>query len=151
MIITVEKLQQSALYEEICDCITRQNDEIVSLQIMAAQSLAATYLFKYNLKEVFGDDTANPPVPPSVACPALEHIIVTIACYYLVRMSSPNIDTELYADAYKQAIKLLEDIRDGLNNLTELHYVADDPTTEDDESIANGVSWSSNPKRNNFF
>ena len=47
--------------------------------------------------------------------------------------------------------KLLEDIRDGNNNLTELHYIQDDPETPEDESKANGVTWSSNPKRQNFF
>lgn len=35
-------------------------------------------------------------------------------------------------------------------NLTELSYRQDDPDTPEDES-ANGVSWSSNPKRTNYF
>ena len=160
MIITVQQLQQSTLYKEICDLITRDDDTIVALQIQAAQSLCATYLFKYNLKEVFGDDSGpgvgiarqnRPATAPSVKCPALENIITIIACYYLVRKASPNVDVELYRDDYTQAIKLLEDIRDGHNNLTELHYIQDDPETPGDESQANGVTWSSNPKRQNFF
>ncbi|MBR0195270.1 MAG: DUF1320 family protein [Paludibacteraceae bacterium] len=151
MIITVQQLQQSTLYKEICDLITRDDDNIVALQIQAAQSLCATYLFKYNLKEVFGDDSTEPATAPSVKCPALENIITIIACYYLVRKASPNVDVELYRDDYMQAIKLLEDIRDGHNNLTELHYRQDDPETPGDESQANGVTWSSNPKRQNFF
>lgn len=151
MIVTVEQLQQSALYAEICDLITRDDDNVVKMQILAAQSLAATYLFKYNLKEVFGDDSSEPVVAPSVKCPALEQIIIVIACYYLIRQASPNVDTELYRDDYRQAIQLLEDIRDGHNNLTELHYKQDDPETSEDESKAIGVTWSSNPKRKNFF
>lgn len=151
MIITVQQLQQTTLYKEICDLITRNDDTIVKLQIMAAQSLCATFLFKYNLKEVFGDDTTEPVTAPTVKCPALENIITVIACYYLVRKASPNVDVELYRDDYMQAIKLLEDIRDGNNNLTELHYIQDDPETPEDESKANGVTWSSNPKRQNFF
>ena len=151
MIISVQKLQQSALYKEICDLITRDDDNVVKMQILAAQSLAATYLFKYNLKEVFGDDTTEPIEEPSVKCPALEQIIIVIACYYLVRQASPNIDTEIYREDYKQAIGLLEAIRDGQNNLTELNYVSDDPETPEDESNTTGVTWSSNPKRKNFF
>ena len=82
--------------------------------------MCATYLFKYNLKEVFGDDSTNPATAPSVKCPALENIITIIACYYLIRKASPNVDVEMYREDYMQAIKLLEDIRDGHNNLTEL-------------------------------
>lgn len=151
MIITVQKLQQTALYKEICDLITRDDDNTVTLQILAAQSLCATYLFKYNLREVFGDDTSEQVVEPTVKCPALEQIVIIIACYKLVRIASPNVDVELYREDYLQAIKLLEDIRDGNNNLTELHYISDDPTTPEDESQTNGVTWSSNPKRTNFF
>ena len=151
MIISVQQLQQSALYKEICDLITRDDDTVVAMQIQAAQSLCATYLFKYDLKEVFGDDSTNPVTAPTVKCPALENIVTVIACYYLVRMASPNIDVELYRDDYQQAVSLLKDIRDGHNNLTELHYTADDPATPEDESQATGVTWSSNPKRTNFF
>lgn len=120
------------------------------MQILAAQSLCATYLFKYDLKPVFGDDSVSPAVKPTVVSPALQKIVKIIASYYLVRQSNPNIDLELYRKDYEDAIALLENIRDGQNNLTELSYRQDDPDTPEDES-ANGVSWSSNPKRTNYF
>ena len=66
-------------------------------------------------------------------------------------LSNPNVAIELYKEDYNQAIKLLEDLRDGNNQLSELDYAEDDPETPYDESKANGVSFSSNPKRQNFF
>ena len=100
------------------------------------------------MKPVFGDDSAVPAVPPAVVSPALQKIMKIIASYYLVRQSNPNIDLELYRKDYEDAITLLENIRDGQNNLVELTYRKDDPDTPEDES-ANGVSWSSNLKRTN--
>lgn len=151
MIITVDELQKTTLYEEITDAITRNDDTVIEMQILAAQSLCATYLFKYNLKPVFGDDTVEPVVAPTKKCPALANIVKIIACYYLLRQSNPNVAIELYKEDYDQAIKLLEDLRDGNNQLSELEYAEDDPETPYDESKANGVSFSSNPKRQNFF
>lgn len=150
MIITVDDLRKSSIYPEILDIITRKDDTVVEMQILAAQSLCASYLFKYDLKPVFGDDSAVPAVPPAVVSPVLQKIVKIIASYYLVRQSNPNIDLELYRKDYEDAIALLENIRDGQNNLTELSYRQDDPDTPEDES-ANGVSWSSNPKRTNYF
>ncbi len=150
MIITVDDLRKSSIYPEILDIITRKDDTVVEMQILAAQSLCATYLFKYDLKPVFGDDTVSPAVKPTVVSPALQKIVKIIASYYLVRQSNPNIDLGLYRKDYEDAIALLENIRDGQNNLTELSYRQDDPDTPEDES-ANGVSWSSNPKRTNYF
>lgn len=150
MIITIDDLRKSSIYPEILDIITRKDDTVVEMQILAAQSLCATYLFKYDLKPVFGDDTVSPAVKPTVVSPALQKIVKIIASYYLVRQSNPNIDLELYRKDYEDAIALLENIRDGQNNLTELSYRQDAPDTPEDES-ANGVSWSSNPKRTNYF
>jgi hypothetical protein len=150
MIITIDDLRKSSIYPEILDIITRKDDTVVEMQILAAQSLCATYVFKYDLKPVFGDDSVSPAVKPTVVSPALQKIVKIIASYYLVRQSNPNIDLELYRKDYEDAIALLENIRDGQNNLIELSYRQDDPDTPEDES-ANGVSWSSNPKRTNYF
>ncbi len=150
MIITIDDLRKSSIYPEILDIITRKDDSVVEMQILAAQSLCASYLFKYDLKPVFGDDSTVPAEPPTVVSAALQKIVKIIASYYLVRQSNPNIDLELYRKDYEDAITLLENIRDGQNRLTELTYRKDDPDTPEDES-ANGVSWSSNPKRTNYF
>lgn len=151
MIITVEELQKTALYEEITDAITRDDDAVITMQILAAQSLCSTYLFKYDLKPVFGDDSVEPAIAPTKKCPALAEIVKIVACYYLLRQSNPNVALDIYKSDYDQAIRLLCDIRDGNNQLTELDYIGDNPDTPQDESLATGVTWDSNTKRKNFF
>lgn len=149
MIVTVEELGQTSLYPEIIETITRGNQEAAELQILAAESLCKSYLFKYDLKAAFGDCWGEPACPP-VQCEMLKKIVKMIASYYLVRLANPNVDLEVYRLDYELAIDLLKDIRDGKNNLVELPYAKDDPETEDDESDGS-VSWSSNPKRTNHF
>ena len=80
----------------------------------------------------------------------LKKIVKTIAAYYLLRMANPNFNLELYQIEYEAVVKLLEDIRDGNNNITELPYKTDNPATPEIEGELN-TSWSSNPKRKNHF
>lgn len=146
MIVTVEELGQTSLYPEIIDTITRGDQEAAELQILAAESLCKSYLFKYDLKAAFGEAGE----PPAIQCEMLKKIVKMIASYYLVRLANPNVDLELYRLDYQLAIDMLKDIRDGKNNLVELPYAKDDPETEDDESDGS-VAWSSNPKRIQHF
>ena len=145
MIVTVEELGQTSLYPVI-DTITRGNQEAAELQILAAESLCKSYLFKYDLRAAFGETGE----PPAIQCEMLKKIVKMIASYYLVRLANPNVDLELYRLDYQLAIDMLKDIRDGKNNLVELPYAKDDPETEDDESDGS-VAWSSNPKRIQHF
>ena len=145
MIVTVEELGRTSLYPEIIDTITRQDPEAAELQILAAEELCRSYLFKYDLTAAFGSGGQV----PTVDSPLLRKIVKVIASYYLVRMANPNIDLELYHDDYEAALQLLADIRDGKNNLN-LPYAQDDPDTAEDESL-HGVAHDSNPKRQNFF
>ena len=147
MIVTVEELGQTSLYPEVIETITRDSAEAAELQILAAESLCKTYLGRYDLAAVFGEGET----PPTVSSPLLKKIVKIIASYYLVRMANPNVDLELFRDDYKDAITLLEAIRDGKNNLVEVPYPTDDPSTPGDESNQTGVSWNSNPKRINHF
>lgn len=146
MIVTVEELGQTSLYPEIIETITRGDQEAAELQILAAESLCKSYLFKYDLKAAFGTESE----PPTVVCEMLKKIVKMIASYYLVRLANPNVDLDVYRLDYELAIDLLKDIRDGKNNLVELPYAKDDPETEDDESDGS-VAWSSNPKRIQHF
>lgn len=146
MIITIQELEQTELYPEVIDVISRSSEDAVILQIMAAESFCKSYLFKYDLQAAFG--TAN--TPPSVESPMLKKIVKTITAYYLLRMANPNVNLELYQGEYEAVVKLLEDIRDGNNNITELPYQTDDPDTPEVEGELS-TSWSSNPKRKNHF
>lgn len=145
MIVTVEELGKTSLYPEVIKTITRGDAAAAELQILAAEDMARSYLFKYDLKAAFGDGG----VPPTVVSPLLQKIVKMIASYFLVRMANPNVNLQLYRDDYEHAISLLEDIRDGRNNIS-LPYAPDDPDTPEDEG-ANSMSWKSEPKRTNYF
>ena len=146
MIISIQELQQTELYPEVIEAISRSSEDAVKLQIMAAESFCKSYLFKYDLSAAFGTETT----PPEVDSPMLKKIVKTIAAYYLLRMANPNFNLELYQGEYEAVVRLLEDIRDGNNNITELPYKTDDPATPDIEGEL-GTSWSSNPNRKNHF
>ena len=146
MIISIQELQQTELYPEVIEAISRSSEDAVKLQIMAAESFCKSYLFKYDLSAAFGTEAT----PPEVDSPMLKKIVKTIAAYYLLRMANPNFNLELYQGEYEAVVRLLEDIRDGNNNITELPYKTDDPATLDIEGEL-GTSWSSNPKRKNHF
>lgn len=145
MLITIEELGKTSLYPEIIRTITRGDRDAAELQIIAAEEFVKSYLFKYDLKAIFGTGK-EPPASPSEL---VKKIVKIIASYYLVRMANPNVNLELFRADYDDALQLLADIRDGKNN-PNLPYAPDDPDTPDDESN-NDVSWNSNPKRTNFF
>ena len=145
MIITTEELGQTTLYPEIIDQITRGDDDAVKLQILAAESLAKSYLTKYDLTALFGSETKEPTHPNEL----VKTIVKTIASYYLVKQASPNVNIELFREDYLDALEISKDIRDGKNSL-DVPYRIDDPTTDTDESKTS-VRWSSNNKRTNHF
>lgn len=146
------------LYPEIIESITRSdNDEVIS-QIKAAEDFCKSYLFKYDLKALFGDDTANPVVAPTIVDNNLKKTIKVIASYWLVRKANPNVNLDLFREDWelmignKEVPGWLYDIKEG-NISPDWPYKADNPaTTEMDESTQNdGVFWGSNPKRTQRF
>lgn len=145
------------LYPEIQSAITRGDENEVVTQIKAAEDFCKSYLFKYDLKALFGDDTANPVVAPTVVDENLKKTIKVIASYWLVRKSNPSVNLELFREDWqlmigdKEGPGWLYDIKEGNVN-PNWPYKADDPTTPEDESAQNdGTYWNSNPKRNQRF
>ncbi len=145
------------LYPEIIQAITRSNPNETITQIKAAEDFCKSYLFKYDLKALFGDDTANPVVAPTVVDENLKKTIKVIASYWLVRKSNPNVNLELFREDWqlmigdKEGPGWLYDIKEGNINPS-WPYKADDPTTPEDESAQNdGVFWGSNQKRTQRF
>ena len=145
MIVTPEELGKTSLYPEVIAKITRGDTSAAELQILAAEDMARSYLFKYDLEAAFG--TAG--TPPSVESPLLKKIVKMIASYYLVRMANPNVNIELFRDDYEHALALLADIRDGKNSIG-LPYAPDDPDTPEDEG-AGAMGWDSERKRRNYL
>lgn len=149
MLVTVDELGQTDLYPEIITQITRGSSLVAELAITDAEDFVKSYMSRYDLKAIFGDDTTTPVTAPTVNAPAVKRIIKTIASWYLVKRANPNVNTELFYDDYKTAVTWLENLQEGKVNPS-LPYALDNPATADDESNS-VVEWGSNPKRTNFF
>lgn len=146
----------SELYQEIIDEITRENPEEALEQIKAAEDFCKSYLFKFDLKALFGDDTVDPAVAPTVLDYNLKKTVKIIASYWLVRKANPNVSLDLFRDDWELMIGTKEQpgwltqIKEGYL-VPGWPYRPDDSTTPEDESENSQVSWSSNKKRTNHF
>lgn len=156
MLVKPEELK-SELYPEIVDEITRGDSDEVLIQIKAAEDFCKSYLFKYDLKALFGDDTVEIAIEPTVIDENLKKCVKIIAAYWLVRKSNPNTSVDLFRDDYEMMIGTkaepgwLTQIKEGYL-VPAWPYAIDNPTTpEVDEGENSQVSWSSNKKRRNSF
>lgn len=141
-LVTVEELGQSDLYPEIISKITRGSDTEAELQLATAEDIVKGYLSKYDLVAVFGDATTQ----PTVESLSVKRIIKTIAAWFLIKRANPNVNTELFYDDYKNAIKWLEEVQEGKINLG----LPVAPCTTDTEAN-DGVYFNSLPKQRNFI
>jgi hypothetical protein len=149
MLVTVDDIGNSELYPEIITQITRGTTLVATLAISEAEDLVKSYMNRFDLTAIFGDDTTSPVTAPTVSAPAIKRIIKTIATWYLVKRANPNVNTELFYDDYKVAVDWLKALQKGDVNPA-LPYALDNPATADDESNS-VVAWQSNPKRINSF
>ncbi|WP_306353697.1 hypothetical protein [Flavobacterium sp. '19STA2R22 D10 B1'] len=144
---------KTELYPEIIDIITRTSEEEVIINIQAAEDYAKGYLFKYDLKALFGTATLE----PTFIDQSLKKTIKIMASYFLLKKANPGLVIDLFRDDWQLMIGSkdepgwLENIRAGMIN-PEWPYKPDDPTTPEDESQINAdVRWHSNIKRINSF
>jgi hypothetical protein len=145
------------LYPEVRNAITRGDENEIIAQIKAAEAFCKSYLFKYDLKALFGDDTVDPVVAPTVIDDNLKKTIKVIASYWLVRKANPNVNLDLFREDWeimignKDTPGWLYDIKEGNIN-PDWPYKADNTETPEDESAQNdGVFWGSNSKRTQRF
>ncbi len=149
------------LYPEVIAAITRSNPAETIAQIKAAEDFCKSYLFKYDLKALFGstDNSGVVPVeiPPTVIDENLKKTIKVIASYWLVRKANPNVNVELFREDWelmignKEVPGWLYDIKEGNIN-PDWPYKADNTETPEDEGAQNdGVFWGSNSKRTQRF
>ncbi|MBF2024362.1 hypothetical protein [Flavobacterium psychrophilum] len=142
------------LYPEIVNEITRNNSDEVLLQLKSAEDFIKSYLFKYDLKALFG----TPTQAPTFIDESLKKCVKIVASYWLVRKANPNVNLEVFADDFSLMIGTnkepgwLIDVKNGNIN-PDWPYKPDDITTPDfDESEAvNPVFWASNYKRTQRF
>lgn len=132
------------LYPEIVEEITREDNDIADTNISAAIDLAKSYLSRYDLLALFGDDGTAPTVNSAM----LKNYVKDVACWYILTLSNANYNLELFEKKYDDAVKWMRDIQKGMSN-------PDWPYRNMDEVAkpVNGdtVEYSSNPKRNNHW
>lgn len=141
-LVSVAELGQSDLYPEIIEKITRGSNTEAELQLATAEDIVKGYLSKYDLVAIFGNSTTQ----PTVESLSVKRIIKTIAAWFLIKRANPNVNTELFYDDYKNAIKWLEDVQEGKINLG----LPPAPVTPETEAN-DGVYFNSLPKQTNFF
>ncbi len=153
MLVQPEELI-TELYPEIVDEIIRGNSDEVILQIKSAEDFIKGYLFKYDLKALFGTTTDA----PTIVDESLKKCVKIVASYWLVRKANPNVNLDQFKNDWefmigtKESPGWLIDVKNGDIN-PEWPYKPDDLSTPDiDESeIENPVFWGSNIKRVNSF
>ncbi|MDR0509632.1 MAG: DUF1320 domain-containing protein [Rikenellaceae bacterium] len=136
MLIEIEELR-SALYEYQADQIAEDNDTTIRKQILAAEELIRSYLVnRYDVSAIWdavGDDR-NPLL--------LEHI-KSIAVWYLLRLSNPDVLFEKAEKYYQMTMEWLDKVADGLLNPTLPPIDADGDGRPDDVT-----GWGCSEKRN---
>jgi len=147
------------LYPEIIDTITRDEDDKVTTAINRAIDEAKTYLNRYDLLALFGNDTTG----PTITSDYLKMLVTDLACWHLCRLSNPNVDLALFRTAYEDAKKDLAKAMDGkLDPIWPLRTDNDDTTDNDApgypvEGINPGfdkggnIGWNSGRKRRNHW
>jgi len=134
---------ESHLYAEVINSITRENDDLVTRAIANAVSEAKSYLSRFDLTILFGEED------PGFDREHLKSLIADIACWHLVKLSNPNVNLELFRTMYQDALKFLDKIMKGQADPDGWPYKTDNPDTDVDES--SGVQWNSNRKRKQHF
>ena len=132
------------IYAEIITEITRGNDTITTLAIDAAIQEAKMYLSRYDLLQLFGDDTT----PPAIHDEYLEKLVKDLACWHLLRLSPAGLDDAAYRRCYEDAISTLKNIMSGQLEPQGWPY---QETAAQNPPPGDSISWNSNPKRHNYY
>lgn len=132
------------IYAEVITEITRSDDTITERAIAAAIQEAKMYLGRYDLVQLFGTDV----LPATVQDEYLNSLIKDLACWHLLRLSNTGLDLTVYRNAHQDAIGVLRSVQAGQAQPQGWPYFDASANTAPDGDT---VSWSSNPKRNNFY
>ena len=152
MLVTIEDLK-TEMYTEVLSAISRGDRDELEKQLKAAEDFAKAYLFKFDLKALFGDAQT----PPIIHDEMLTKAIKVIASYFIVRKANPSGSIELFREDWLLMVGTekepgwLTDIKKGVI-VPDWPLKPDNPQTVEDESQkANGVFWNSEKKRTNRF
>lgn len=130
---------QLALYGEIIDEISRDNDELIDEKIEDAKGEMFGYLNRYDTVVMFGPDWQNA---------YFKRLCVSMIAWQLIHLSLPGVRQELIRTNYEDTIKVLGKIQLGTVR-PDWPLRPEDPATNIDD--AGNVQYSSNPKRRNHY
>ena len=132
------------IYPEIITEITRTDTTLANRAIDVGIQEAKTYLARFDLIQLFGTDTT----PPTVTDEYLKSLVKDLACWHLLRLSNAGIDYAVYRTAYQDAISTLKSIMVGQAQPSGWPYA---DTAAESVPSGDAITWSSNPKRNNYY
>lgn len=146
------------LYEEVINQITRfenADEDAINQEVQDhiddAEAFIKTFIFKYDLVKLFGDDDNKPTVKDH----ALKKCVKVTASWFLVRKANPNVNLDKFLSDFMFWVGTEEEpgwiygIRDGKLNPNWPH-LEDNPETPEDESQSD-VYWTSTKQRVNRF
>lgn len=110
--VFIKKAELSThLYGELLDIVTRQDDDIVINGILAAIGMAKSYLVRFDLVKLFGDDRI--PQDPEYIFPELQMAVKDIAIFNILKLANANVDMAVQNTAKDDAIRWLKNIMTG--------------------------------------
>ncbi len=148
MILQPSDLNQR-IYGEIQTEITRGDEAIAQRAIAMAIEEAKMYLHRFDLLQLFGDDTSNPPIEATFRSEYLNAIIIDLAVWQLVKLGNPSINYETCKFDYQSALQKLKDIRDQKSQPPDWPYL--DTTNLAKPPQGTTVFLKTNEKRRNSF
>lgn len=132
------------IYVENRDEIVRSDNTIVYAAIDAAVDEAKSYLSRFDLLKIFGNEDTE----PGYSNEHLKQKVKDLALWHMVTLGQANIKIELARTNYEDAIRWFEKVAERkLNPLFPMPQ--DDADTDSHENQS--IEWDSNVKRNNHF
>jgi phage gp36-like protein len=132
------------IYSDNLNQIVRNDNSIIYTAIDAAIAEAKSYLARYDLLKIFGDDNND----PAYSNEDLKNKVKSLAIWQLVTLGQANIKIELARTRYEDAIRWFEKVAASRIN-PGFPMPVDDSTTDYKENQT--IQWDSEPKRYNHF
>ena len=143
MLITTTDLY-TVIYKVIIDQIIRNDETIITTAISNAIDEVKLYVTRYDILQLFGDETTA----PTVNSPVLKQFCVRIACWNIICLANPNVNYDSIRSLYDRTIEQLKMIRDQKTQPAGWPYK---DTTGQSAPKGSSVAASYIPKRSNNF
>jgi hypothetical protein len=104
------------MYPEVQALITRNDSTIAAKAINSAIADAKCFLDKYDLVQLFGNDSTSPPVAAAIYDEFLNDTIKSIAIWHVLRLANASVDLALARSWYEDAQRNLKQIQQGIRN-----------------------------------